>query len=487
MRKLILLPFLLFAACTSEAEPVSQDSTESQASDAGGNSPLVNPNAGAGANSTTDNSSQPARQVSDEELSEVMSDNRLTSSGNQLFGAPAKPVEQEPAYTPKRTPTYGFQVGGDINDTQLAEYYVDLTIAIDGEEKGVISLEMWPQYAPGTVRNFLRYCDEGFYDGLTFHRIMRDFMIQGGDPDGTGAGDGPHGNIIGEMQKPGEDARKHTYGVVSMAHSGSPNSGSCQFFIVCNEAPNVWNLDGSYASFGKMTRGVDVLEAAASVPVGGPRNSSPMVKVTIVKAEVKKGEAPKSEQPIERPLPDLNGEPESIAVQHVLISFEGAARNVAKTERTAEEAKALAEEILAKAKAGEDFTALVKAHSDDNFDPEDANPSVYEMLNFGRRNLPREKAEFLLMKQAQMLQDQLRAQLNSGALSLEDAQKQFGEWRDERMAELDASYGPRQFGRAEMAGAFGDVGFKLEVGEVGMATPDAKTSPFGYHIIKRVK
>ena len=103
----------------------------------------------------------------------------------------------------------------------------------------------------------------GFYDGLTFHRIIRSFMVQGGDPTGTGMGNGPYGTILAEFSDAPE--RAHGYGVLSMARMGNDeNSASCQFFICCDEGPSVWGLDGNYASFGGVTSGLAALEALAS-------------------------------------------------------------------------------------------------------------------------------------------------------------------------------------------------------------------------------
>lgn len=486
MRKLILLPFLFFASCTAEAEP---ETTQVHAgSENTGTDPLnANPNAATLAEGDSPIAAQapPARNVSDEELAEVLANEAVTSGNQPLIPAGGA---QEPAYKPKRTPEFGFQVGGSISDAQLSEYYVDMTIAIDGEEVGTMSFEMWPQFAPGTVRNFLRYCDEGFYDNLSYHRIMRDFMIQGGDPNGNGSGEGPHGNIIAEFQKPGEEARKHGYGVLSMARSpGQPNSASSQFFVCCAETPNVWNLDGEYSSFGKLSNGVDVLEAAASVPVGGQNRSSPMRKVTMTKVVVKKGVAPKSETPIERPAPDLKGEPEFVSVQHILISFEGATRNVAKKPRTRAEADELVADLMKRIEAGEDFNALVKEFSDDNFLPTDEQPSVYGMSNTGVQNVERSRAEFALQKEAQALQQQYQARIAEKSLTTQEAQAEFNGWVQTKLAELDAKFGETGMPRGQMAAAFGDVGFKLKVGEVGLAEPNPQKSPFGYHIIKRLK
>lgn len=485
MRKLILLPSLLFllAACGGETTTTPDDHGSSSTAGTTASNPADTNATQASAPAGEEATAQPAelRDVSDEEVEAAMAN----TSGAQPLILSSKP--QEPSYQPKRTPTYGFQVGGEISDEQLANYYVDITVEIDGEEKGVISLEMWPQFAPGTVRNFLRYCDEGFYDGLGFHRIIRDFMVQGGDPNGDGSGDGPHGNILGEFQKPGEEARKHAYGVLSMARGNSPNSASCQFFICCDESPDVWNLDGAYASFGMMTKGVEVLEAMANVPVGGPRRQSPMRRVVMSKVEVKEGTAPKGELPIERPKPDLNGEPEQVTVQHILISFEGAQRNVAKKPRTAEEADALVKDLMGRLEAGEDMNSLIREFSDDNFNPEDEQLSVYPMNNLGVRNLGRDKAEFQLQKLAQARQEDYRARIQAGTMTVEQAGAEFQSWVQEELAKLDEEFGPQTMPRSRMAESFGDVSFGLAVGEIGLAKPEIGKSPFGYHIIKRIK
>ena len=179
--------------------------------------------------------------------------------------------ETAPDSTPDRSAAqgaggaHGFASAEEVPDAELGDHYVTLECAIDGEALAPMTFEMWPEHAPGTVRNFLRLCDEGFYDGKTFHRVLRDFMVQGGCPLGTGTGDSPHGTIRAEFSD--DPARAHRYGVLSMARSPLPDSASCQFFVICHEGPSAWGLDGQYASFGRMTAGVEALEALASVDV----------------------------------------------------------------------------------------------------------------------------------------------------------------------------------------------------------------------------
>ncbi len=130
---------------------------------------------------------------------------------------------------------------------------------------GEIELELYPDVAPETVANFKSLVEEGFYDGLTFHRIIKGFMIQGGDPLGNGMG-GSDKNIKGEFKMNGFDnPLKHTRGVISMARSQMPNSASSQFFIMHEDAPH---LDGSYAAFGKVTKGIEIVDEIADTPVG---------------------------------------------------------------------------------------------------------------------------------------------------------------------------------------------------------------------------
>lgn len=130
---------------------------------------------------------------------------------------------------------------------------------------GEIELELYPEIAPETVANFKSLVEEGFYDGLTFHRIIKGFMIQGGDPLGNGMG-GSDKNIKGEFMANGfNNPLKHTRGVISMARSQMPNSASSQFFIMHADAPH---LDGSYAAFGKVTKGIEIVDEIADTPVG---------------------------------------------------------------------------------------------------------------------------------------------------------------------------------------------------------------------------
>lgn len=136
-------------------------------------------------------------------------------------------------------------------------------VVIEMENGGKIELELYPEAAPVTVKNFLKLVGEGFYDGLTFHRVIPGFMIQGGDPLGNGMG-GAEENIIGEFRANGHDNPiKHERGVISMARAYNPNSASSQFFIMHKNAPH---LDGQYAAFGRVVSGLEVVDEIASIP-----------------------------------------------------------------------------------------------------------------------------------------------------------------------------------------------------------------------------
>ena len=164
--------------------------------------------------------------------------------------------------------TYFGGVGSNNNDKEKeiklmsGKHYVLMTV----KEYGDIKLELDADMAPITVTNFINLVNKKFYDGLTFHRIMEDFMIQGGDPDGNGTG-GSDTNIKGEFTSNGvNNTISHVRGVISMARAKHPDSASSQFFIVHQDSTF---LDGDYAAFGKVLEGMDVVDkiAADAVPV----------------------------------------------------------------------------------------------------------------------------------------------------------------------------------------------------------------------------
>ena len=159
-------------------------------------------------------------------------------------------------------------------------------VLIDVKDKGKIVVELYPDIAPITVKNFKRLVSQGFYDGLIFHRVIEGFMIQGGDPEGTGMG-GSSETIKGEFSANGvENNLKHQRGVISMARNSiSMDSASSQFFIMHQDAPS---LDGQYAAFGKVVYGMDVVDAIAEVETNyndKPTENVVMEKVYLITPE----------------------------------------------------------------------------------------------------------------------------------------------------------------------------------------------------------
>ena len=138
-------------------------------------------------------------------------------------------------------------------------------VKVTMENGGVFIIELYPEYAPATVANFEKLVSAGFYNGLTFHRIVNDFMCQGGDPEGTGCG-GSDESIHGEFRSNGftQNTLSHKRGVISMARSQNPNSASSQFFICYSD--DCTFLDGNYAAFGKVTEGMEVCDAFCDIP-----------------------------------------------------------------------------------------------------------------------------------------------------------------------------------------------------------------------------
>ena len=149
------------------------------------------------------------------------------------------------------------------------------------ESGGKMVAELYPEVAPNTVNNYISLIKKGFFDGLIFHRVIPGFMIQGGDPQGTGMG-GPGYEIPGEFTANGfQNDLKHDRGVLSMARSSNPDSAGSQFFIMVDPAPH---LDGQYAAFGKVIEGMEVADAIVSTPTGWgdkPKTPQRMKTVTV--------------------------------------------------------------------------------------------------------------------------------------------------------------------------------------------------------------
>lgn len=154
-----------------------------------------------------------------------------------------------------------------------------VTITMENDDE--IVLELYPEIAPNTVKNFISLIENNYYDGLIFHRVIPGFMVQGGDPDGNGMG-GPGYGIKGEFDSNGFDNDlKHERGVLSMARSQSPDSAGSQFFIMVEESPS---LDGEYAGFGKVTEGIEAVDTIVSVDRDGkdkPKQDQQIKTITV--------------------------------------------------------------------------------------------------------------------------------------------------------------------------------------------------------------
>lgn len=172
-------------------------------------------------------------------------------------------------------------LGVSIMSTAACSPAQNPQVTIEMDDGSKIVVELYPDKAPNTVNNFISLVNKGFYDGVVFHRIVPGFMIQGGDPTGTGMG-GPGYSIAGEFKSNdfGKNDISHTEGVISMARSGHPDSAGSQFFI-CDGSPTF--LDEQYAAFGKVIEGMDVVNAIANEPANGELAANPRVmkKVTV--------------------------------------------------------------------------------------------------------------------------------------------------------------------------------------------------------------
>ncbi|MDP7062103.1 MAG: peptidylprolyl isomerase [Planctomycetota bacterium] len=471
MKKLFILPLLMFAAC---GDAVVNDS------DVGNNNVNASDteNSTAGTNGAAQDGNTAQVDANGSGAAEDMPEFNIPEQNPK---PPLAPRIQQ-SYKPKRDPQFHFETK-EITDAQLGEFYVEVDVSIDKQPVGTMTFVFWPEKAPITVRNFLRYADEGFYDGKVYHRILRDFMIQGGSSDNKASGKGPHGMIKGEFSNDPKWA--HRYGVLSMARGGSPDSASGQYFVITDSAaPSVKNLDGKYASFGIMVHGVATLEAIAEVKTTmNPMNGEPSVPLqTVVVDEMRvvRG-TPTVTEEVKRPPFDLKGQAERVRIQHILISFAGTGTTAT---RSKEEAEALAMDILKQAQGGANFDELVRAHTDDPGSVANTPPGSYSLLNT-RQKAPEyteeqlaEKAE--LEKAAQELQTELLAKVNAKTITMDDAKAEF--FASETMTKLSTySWMPR----AQMVSGFGDTAFSLEVGEVGICNHDPAASRFGWHIIKR--
>ena len=400
------------------------------------------------------------------------------AEGGAARGAPTGPIEGDSAGGGARVS--GFAPGGPVSDEALADHHVVLEIEIGGTSVGSMAFELWSEAAPVTVRNFLRLVDEGFYDGLTFHRVLREFMVQGGCPRGDGTGNSPYGTIPAEVSTAPE--RDHRYGVLSMARmGGDPDSASCQFFICCDDGPALWNLDGDYTTFGRLSSGVAALEAMATVPVSARRGepSRPTVEIRISKARVIRGNAPRGEAPLQRPGKEIAEEPR--VVVHSLLVACGAVPG--RSPRTPEAANLLATELLAQAEH-DGLLALVAEHSDEPGARTDERYAIWRLLADGVRDREGDLAIRAMSRDLQGRLQEAAGRLQAGELTRDDyvdLSRQLQREQSEFLLEN------RWRSVSELPPAVGEAAFTLGVGERVIVPWDPALAPRGYTLLERVE
>jgi len=380
-----------------------------------------------------------------------------------------------------RTPTFDFAPGKGISDAELANYHAVLEVSFEGESVGQLTFTLWPEVAPRSVRRFLRLCDEGRYDGLTFHRVMREFVLQGGDPLGTGVGRSHYGDLPEEYSL--DEEYEHHYGVLSFT-----TPASMQFFVCLAESPKVWALDRQpYNGIGRLVHGRDALEflanARAAFTNAGER-SAPLQALGIVTATVREG-SPPVQEPIVRPRPDLAGQPEFVTVQRLLVTFleRAQGRNVT---RNRVEAADRAQELLERIRTGElDFVDAMRTHSDEAVSTTDVQPGLQRISNYGVVDVERQRARQDGQREMMLYQTDLRMRLKAGAIT----QEELMEEQQARAEEIAARIKRLAVERREDLDSPGlaNAAFALQVGETALVPFHMFDSPAGWLIVRRVE
>lgn len=382
---------------------------------------------------------------------------------------------------PAHTSEFDFAPGGPIPDGELGAFHVVLSVVYRERPLGDMVFELWPDASPLAVRRFLRHCAEGAYDGSPFHRVIREYVVQGGDPTGSGRGASPYGTLVPEASV--DPAHRHGYGVLSMT-----DPPSLQFFVCTTESPRVWALDEQPLSrLGRLSAGVATLEQVANVEVGFTPNgekSRPLEPVVVERARVVRGAAPR-EEVVARPPVDLQGQPEVVAVEHIWVTFTERARGMA-VNRNRLQAEARAIDALQRVRSGElAWEDAVREYSDEPRPPVDQPLPRRRMSNFGVLRLQGQRAGVDGRQELRELQNQLRSELAAGLISTDELRRQ----QDEKTAEVEARIRALGMERREDINelSYTEVAFGLELGEVGLVEYDPYTCPYGWYILRRVE
>lgn len=387
------------------------------------------------------------------------------------------PAESEPA---RSTAEFDFTPGGPITDAELAEFHVVMAVELDGEALGDLAFELDSVSAPKGARRFLRTTAEGMYDGTQFLRILREFVVQGGDASGSGVGRSPWGTLEPEVSF---ESLSMGYGTLALTEPAS-----MQFFVVVAESPNVWALENRpITRLGRLVSGVDTLEAIADLPVSfgndGER-SRPKVAPVVTSAKVVRAPAPESQVPIQRKPVELHGQPEIVVVEQLWVTFaeQGFINGIT---RSIPEARERAQELLARLHGGELAweTALIQENDDEL--------SSYlpiprrRMSNYGVLALDGQRVKLEAKRGMESYRMELAELLRMGEIGMAELQRRQAERQAEWDERVTRTYTERREDISETH--YTKTAFELEVGEIGLVEYDPYGSPRGWYLLKRVE
>ena len=366
-----------------------------------------------------------------------------------------------------------------LGPQELARFHVVLETSIDGQSQAPMILRLWPEVAPQTVRNFLRLCRSGFYDGLSFHRILSHFMVQGGCRRGDGTGSSPFGSVPGEFQQDPE--YRHRYGVLSMARGNHRDSAGSQFFLICRDGPSAWSLDGEYTSFGELVAGQETLENLAQVEVGMGANgerSRPLVPVRIDRARVVAGPAPEGRVTAEPEGPGEGwGFPNTVTVQSLLLEC-GDGESASRTWSGARE---LALELQERLREGADFLELAQRYSEDPVQMSQGFDVGFTFANHGKQPLRGMREVFLAQQTARQKLADVQRRKQAGELDPASAIAA----RDAVQWELMGVVRSKQAIPRDQISELADAAFELEPGASAIVRVE-RGAPFeGIFLIRR--